>query len=147
MLYLSPMPELKDSFNKCLHFSSAALARMLTRSMDEHFGAVELSISQGFILMAIKQAPGISIGDLAYTLVLDQSTVTKTIDKLIAKRMAQREPIGRVVRIFLTEEGEKKEAEAQSAWKKARIAYTKSVGTGEVKHLAHELAKAQTSLT
>ncbi|MFN9324691.1 MAG: MarR family winged helix-turn-helix transcriptional regulator [Flavobacteriales bacterium] len=66
------------------------MARVLDRSAREQFGRFELSPTQGFILITVKQAPGISVGDLAVLWVLDQSTVTKTLEKMKLKGLVQR---------------------------------------------------------
>lgn len=140
------MPAPRSPFHACLFFTSGALARTLDRSAREHFGAVELSPTQGFILIAVRSAPGISVSDLAAMLVLDQSTVTKTLDKMVLKGLVQREAFGRTVRVFLSGRGERLEADAKAAWKKTQLAYQAVVGEGTVKHLSASLVQAQQQL-
>jgi DNA-binding MarR family transcriptional regulator len=140
------MPQLKDHFNSCLYFSASAVARILDRSAREHFGVAELSPTQGFMLIAVRKAPGISVSDLAEVLVLDQSTVTKTLEKMVLKGLVQREPIGRTVRIFLTVHGEQKEVDAKASWKKVQLAYQRIIGDGDVKALRAGLTKAEDAL-
>lgn len=141
------MPAPRSPFHTCLFFTSAALARTLDRSAREHFGAVELSPTQGFILIGLRSAPGISVSDLAALLVLDQSTVTKTLDKMVSKGLVQREVFGHTVRVFLTGRGERLETDARAAWKKVQLAYQALVGEGEVKHLCTVINSAQVKLT
>ncbi|MFN6115336.1 MAG: MarR family winged helix-turn-helix transcriptional regulator [Flavobacteriales bacterium] len=137
------MASIQDDLRRCLYFSASAMARVLDRSAREQFGRFELSPTQGFILITVKQAPGISVGDLAVLLVLDQSTVTKTLEKMQLKGLVQRETFGRSVRVFLTTLGERKEADASAAWKKVRSAYQQLVGEGEVRALCTGLHKAE----
>ncbi len=113
----------------------------------EQFKVFDLSPTQGFILMTLRKAPGTSIGVLAEVLVLDQTTVTKTIEKMEFKGLVARELFGRNTRVFLTGKGEEREADAKSAWKKTRLAYTSIIGTGEVQHLCDVLGTAQTKAT
>jgi DNA-binding MarR family transcriptional regulator len=140
------MAHLKDQFNQCLFFASAATARALARIADVHFKAFDLSPTQGFILISIREAPGINVSDLALVLALDASTVTKTLEKMAFKELVQRETINKNVRIFLTGKGEEREADARAAWKKTRLAYTKLVGETEVRKLCEALTAAQDDL-
>lgn len=140
------MAHLKDQFNQCLFFASSATARALARIADVHFKAFDLSPTQGFILMSIREAPGINVSDLSIVLALDASTVTKTLEKMAMKDLVQRETINKNVRLFLTGKGEEREADARAAWKKTRLAYTKLVGEPEVRTLCETLSAAQEAL-
>lgn len=140
------MAQLIDHFSKCVFFSASALSRALARMADEQFAAFDLSATQGFILIALRKAPGITASDLATVLFLDQSTVTKTIDRMILKGLVQREPVGRSVRVFLTGKGEVKEVEAKTAWSKTRQAYGKAIGEPESRLLSADLTKARSRL-
>lgn len=137
------MAQLIDHFSKCLFFSYSALARALARVAEEQFAACDLSATQGYILIALSKAPGITASDLASVLFLDQSTVTKTIDRMVAKGLVQREPFGRSVRVFPTGKGDMKGVEAKAAWMKTRQVYMKAIGEPSAKLLAAELAKAR----
>lgn len=140
---LAVMAQLIDHFSTCLFFSSAALSRALTRVAEEQFAACDLSVTQGYILIALSKAPGITASDLAAVLFLDQSTVTKTIDRMVMKGLVQREPVGRSVRVFPTGKGDMKGEEAKAAWMKSRQVYMKAIGEPTAKLLATELAKAR----
>lgn len=140
------MAHLKDHFNTCLFFASSATARALAKIADVQFKAFDLSPSQGFVLMSIREAPGINVSDLSLVLSLDASTVTKTLEKMALKDLIQRETINKNVRVFLTGRGEEREADARAAWKKTRIAYTKLVGESKVRSLCEELSAAQEAL-
>lgn len=144
--YIGTMATIKDLFNSCLFHSSAALARQLNRLANEQFLAFDLSPTQGFILITAHKAPGISVTDLAAVLSLDQSTVTKAREKMALKGLIQREPIGKHVRIFLTGEGEKREADAKAAWKKLRSLYNAMVGQAKAEILTTELTVTRTQL-
>jgi DNA-binding MarR family transcriptional regulator len=140
------MAQLIDHFSKCVFFSASVLSRALARMACEHFAAFDLSATQRFILIALRKAPGITASDLGAVLFLDQSTVAKTIDRMILKGLVQREPVGRSVRIFLTGKGEVKEVEAKSAWTKTRQAYGKAIGEPESKLLSADATKARLKL-
>ncbi len=140
------MAQLKDTFNKCLLFSTSATSRALSKIADQHFKAVELSPTQGYIMIAVRKAPGINVSDLSAVLALDPSTITKALEKMTLKGLVQRETIGKNVRVFLTTKGEKREADAQAAWKKAQLSYTILLGEPAVRTLCEGLATAQDQL-
>jgi DNA-binding MarR family transcriptional regulator len=140
------MAHLKDHFNTCLFFASSATARALAKIAEVQFKAFDLSPSQGFMLMSIREAPGINVSDLSLVLSLDASTVTKTLEKMTLKDLIQRETINKNVRVFLTGKGEQREADARAAWKKTKLVYTKLVGETEVRTLCEKLSAAQEAL-
>ena len=112
------------------------------RMAEEQFKQVELSPTQGFILIAVKKAPGITIGDLAIVHQMDPSTITRMLDQLAAAGLIQREIFGRITRIFVTDKGKRKEADAKASWKKLRHQYGQFIGDEEAAFLADRVAKA-----
>ncbi len=108
---------------------------------DAQFNIVELTPTQGFILMTLKKAPGITITDLAMVHQLDPSTISRALDKLSTNGYVHREIMGKITRVFATDGGVRKEADAKAAWKKLKADYNKLVGTSEALHLARSLAK------
>lgn len=140
------MATLQDQFNSCLFFSSSALSRALAKLAEREFAAFDLSPTQGFILLTLRKAPGISIGDLALVLSLGQSTITKAVEKMELRGLVTRETYGRLTRVFITGKGEDREADAKAAWKKTRLAYTNAISFGAVQQLCEELATARRKL-
>ena len=118
MYYLYSMSELQSDFDECLFHTSSALYRRLAYLADSQFKIVELTPTQGFLLMTLKKAPGITITDLAFMHHLDPSTITRTLDKLESQGLIHRENMGRITRVFPTDGGVRKEADAKAAWKK-----------------------------
>lgn len=109
---------------------------------DAQFKIVELTPTQGFILITLKEAPGITISDLALVHQLDPSTVTRALDKLLVKGFIYRENMGKITRVFATDAGIRKEADAKAAWRKLRTDYGKMIGTSEARHQARSITKA-----
>lgn len=68
------------------------------------------------------------MSDLAHVLQVDISTATKTLDKMIAAGLVHKEAFGRVVRVFATDTGLTKEADAIAAWKKLKVEYRRLIG-------------------
>ena len=74
--------------------------------------------------------------DLADTLQLDQSTITKALDRMKDKGLIWREIKGRSVEIFATDHGIKKEADAMAAWKKLQFSYGQITGAAHARAVA-----------
>ncbi|HRW90241.1 MAG: MarR family transcriptional regulator [Flavobacteriales bacterium] len=140
------MADLKDHFNRCLFFAAAATTRMLSRMSQEEFQKHDLSSTQGFILIIVKTAPGIIVTDLSSVLQLDQTTVTKTLNKMAGIGLLTREPFGKLVRVFLTEKGLQRELDAQAAWDKLQLRYNLAIGQAIARSLTEGLVHAQDSL-
>lgn len=136
------MNDLKTEYNQCLYHTSVAMGRSLTRMADEQFKPIELTPTMGFILMTTKTAPGVIIRDLALVHQLDMSTISRTIDKMVAKGLVTRQGQGREMRIFTTQKGMRKEAEARSAWDKLMLAYRSILTEGRSRHLAEQVMEA-----
>lgn len=140
------MTDLQSNFNDCLFHASSAIFRRLAMMADAQFKMVELTPTQGFILMTLKKAPGITISDLARVHQLDPSTMTRALDKLVLRGYVHRESMGKITRVFPTDGGARKEADAKAAWKKLKADYGKMIGTSESLHIARSLAKALSEL-
>jgi MarR family transcriptional regulator, organic hydroperoxide resistance regulator len=130
------MENLMDEYNRCLFHASSALHRWLGRVANEQFRTVELSPTEGFSLITLKQAPGIIISDLAHVHQLDPSTYTKVIDSLARQGYLRRERFGRSYRLFSTGKGERKEGDAMAAWRKTQHDYETMVGKAEATMLS-----------
>jgi MarR family transcriptional regulator, organic hydroperoxide resistance regulator len=140
------MATLQDSYNTCLYHAATALGRSLTKLADEQFAPIELTSTMAFILMTSKTAPGILINDLARVHQLDVSTVSRALDKLAFARFIQREGLKKNIRVFITPLGEKKEADARSAWDKLRQAYALILTEPGARDLADRTAQADARL-
>jgi DNA-binding MarR family transcriptional regulator len=136
------MTTLQNEYNTSLYHASSALHRWLGRIANENFQAVELTPTQGFILITLKQAPGITVSGLADVHQLDQSTITRTLDRMKEKGLIFREGEGKSVQVFVTGKGEKKEADAKAAWKKMDLAIGRIIGNPEAKNMASLITKA-----
>ncbi len=136
------MNDLKSEYNQCLYHTSVAMGRSLTRLADEQFKPLEITPTMGFVLMTAKTAPGVIIRDLALVHQLDMSTISRTIDKMVAKGLVTRQGQGREMRIFNTQKGMRKEAEARGAWDKLKLAYRTLLTEGRSRHLAEQVMEA-----
>ena len=140
------MNDLKSEYNQCLYHTSVAMGRSLARLADEQFKPLDITPTMGFVLMTAKTAPGVIIRDLALVHQLDMSTISRTIDKMVAKDLVTRQGQGREMRIFTTQKGMRKEAEARSAWDKLKLAYGSILSEGRSRQLADQVREADSLL-
>ncbi len=136
------MSDLQTEFNQCLFHSSSALHRWLERIAEKHFKKVGLTPTQGFILMTLKEAPGITVTDLATVHQVVPSTITRMLNSLGSSELIHREQMGRITRVFATSEGQRKEVDARAAWKKLQHQYKDLIGAIESKRLSEDITQA-----
>lgn len=89
----------ESKHSDCLHFSSSALARLLTRMAEERFRKTGLSPSHAYLLMTVTGRPGIQPGEISEELLLAPSTVTRLVEKMEVEGYLLRRPEGRTTRI------------------------------------------------
>lgn len=106
----------KNPYCQCLYYSSNALARVLTKLGEEAFGKTGLSPSHAFLLMAAIRSPGIQPSELSDLLMLTPSTVTRLIEKLESKGLAERKVDGKMTMVYPTVAGRKMEKMLMDAW-------------------------------
>ncbi|SAK75694.1 MarR family transcriptional regulator [Caballeronia arationis] len=69
-------------FDQCLYFNTTALARALEREWTKAFKPFGLTPSQGFMLRAILDKPGLLQSELAAGLAISRPTATRSLDGL-----------------------------------------------------------------
>ncbi len=77
-------------FEKCIYFNANALARQINKIWDEAFKPYGLSPAHAYVLRVVLDQPGISMSEIADTLELAPSTVTRFVDSLINKDLLTR---------------------------------------------------------
>lgn len=115
----------------CLYFTANALARATTRMAEESFRKTGLSPSHAFLMMLVNDHPGIFQKELAESLQLAPSTVTRFIDSLVNKGLLTRETKGKATKVYPTADGQSLQAPIEAAWKDLHISYTKVLGLRE----------------
>jgi len=110
------MDERTKEFCGCLYYSASALARAVTRIAAEEFAVTGLSPSHALLLMSVNKHPGIQPNELAAAMMLEPSTITRLIEKVEALGLVERKQKGKVVHIFSTTEGKRKQRILKAAW-------------------------------
>ncbi len=140
------MTDKTDTYLKCcLYFTANELARKITRMAEQEFKLTGLSPSHAFLLMLVNEQPSITPGQLAKSMALKPSTVTRFIEALERQDLVKRTSEGRRVLVEATKNGAKLLPKIRKAWKSLYEAYSKVLGKKEgdkLTSLIHQAAEA-----
>lgn len=118
-----------DGFlRNCLFFTANRLSRSITKIAEEEFASTGLSPMYGYLILLINGKPGSSQKDLAEQLYITPSTLTRFIDKLEAKQLAERKVSGKTVLVYPTDKSKELEGTIRQASKKLHDSYTVLIG-------------------
>jgi DNA-binding MarR family transcriptional regulator len=119
---------------------------MIKKLADEEFRKAGWGPSYAFILMAVKEEPGIRPTQLSQTVELEPSTVTRLVDKLISKNLIRKEISGKQASLFTTDEGEKAYHEIKRAWQSFFLRYKQILGEEMASSLTNDVYLATQKL-
>ena len=126
----------------CLYFTSNTMSRLINKMTEEAFMPTGLAPSYAFLMMVVIEEKSIGIGQLAETLKLAPSTVTRFVDKLIIKGFLEREQAGRNMTISATPKGEELLPQIKESWTRLFDAYCEVLGKDFAVELTANMAKA-----
>lgn len=112
--------------------------RQLTRRVSQHYdrivGAAGLKTTQYSLLSCVTRLGPIRPGDIAETMEMDASTLTRNLQPLIAGGWIEvgPGPDGRSRFVSATPAGRDKHAEAQRQWKRAQLSLNARLGEERV---------------
>ncbi|MDX2237929.1 MAG: MarR family winged helix-turn-helix transcriptional regulator [Hyphomonadaceae bacterium] len=119
----TPMPAFAGAPGVCLCARARAAARRLTAHYDAHLEAHGVTLPQFGLLATIAAAGEAPIAQIAATVALDPSTLSRTLAPLVAAGLVESltDPSNRRARIVrLTADGRQKVNAAGRAWAKAQ---------------------------
>lgn len=130
-------PKLADYFNGCLYFTAGSLFRLMDRMAAESFSDLGISASQAFLLMALSEAPESKATglQLAKIMTLDQSTVTRLVNRLGALKYIKKIREGRNTWIQLEAKGIEIIPAIHDAWGDLYETYCKTLGESKADEL------------
>ena len=127
----------------CTNLKLRQLTRLVTRHYDHYTAAAGLKTTQYSLLSHVENLGPIRPGDLARSMQMDASTLTRNMQPLVAHGWlrigAGDDARSRLVEI--TDDGRAKRVEGQRAWKLAQLALNERLGVERVAAL-HELLDA-----
>jgi DNA-binding MarR family transcriptional regulator len=115
-------------FKECLFFTANRLSRVITKMAEDEFAVNGMSPTAAFLLMSVYEKDGISQKELGQILHLQPSTVTRVIEKLVAKNLLYNRVEGRLSLIFATDKGKAMEVVINECWNNLRSRYNTILG-------------------
>ncbi|MFZ4757038.1 MAG: MarR family winged helix-turn-helix transcriptional regulator [Burkholderiaceae bacterium] len=118
----------------CTHFKLRQLLRAVARHYDVHFARAGIKGTQFSLLTAVIAAEPVQPTELARTMGLDASTLTRNLRVMIEQGWVVQGPgvNARSRSIEATKAGRAKQAEARRHWKRAQLELNERFGTDRV---------------
>lgn len=118
----------------CTNFKLRQLTRRVSQHYDRVVAASGLKTTQYSLLSQIEHLGPVRPSDLAAAMAMDNSTLTRNLQPLVANGWAGIGPgeDGRSRLVAITPQGHAKRVEAQREWKRAQLALNDRLGSGRV---------------
>ena len=131
----------KNKLFDCACFNIRKSARLLTQKYDEALHPLGLRSTQFSILALISHFDTITVTELAYHLVMDRTTLSRSLQPLEKQGLVQtvQGEDRRTRMISLSKAGFTKLKKAVPLWKKAQKKFVKYMGDERFDHLLSEL--------
>lgn len=131
-------------FDECLYFNATKFTRSINSFWEEAYRPIGLSPSHAYLLQFILDQPGETLKNLAEKMDLKLSTVTRFVDALSAKGLAERRKENKDKRecsVYPTKEGKKLKSELAQITKTLRKKIRKILGDNGVSDAVSLLKK------
>ena len=121
----------------CTNFKLRQLTRRVTQHYDRVVAASGLKTTQYSLLSQMEHLGPARPSDLAAAMAMDNSTLTRNLQPLVANGWAEIGPgeDGRSRLVAITARGRAKRLEAQREWKRAQLALNERLGAARVAEL------------
>jgi DNA-binding MarR family transcriptional regulator len=132
---------------ECLGFKARLLSRVITGVYDEALAQVGLKVSQFSVLNAIANREESRPAELAESLEMDESTLSRNVARMCARGWLRLEPgeaDRRSHRITITEKGRRLLRESYPAWEQAQSRVAHKLGLDGVAALKAVVRKLRT---
>lgn len=123
----------------CLYFSANSLVRHLNEMADEAFKVTGIAPAYVYVMLVILEEPGLSQVRLAKRMNLKASTITRLVDKLIAKGFVERIHEGKRAFVHPTKAGEDFKVIIEQALKLLNDAYRDKLGADLAEKLTADI--------
>jgi DNA-binding MarR family transcriptional regulator len=133
---------------ECLGFTARLLSRVVSGVYDDALAGVGLKVSQFSLLNAIANGEDPRPGELAKSLAMDESTLSRNVARMCARGWLRLEPGNgdrRSHQITLTEKGMALLGRSYPAWQKAQQQILERLGPEGVAALKSVTRKLRTS--
>ena len=143
MVNTMPLPDALPPPKGCTNFKLRSLMRRVAQHYDAELAACGLKTTQYTLLSCVYKLGPVQPSQLARTMSLEASTLTRNLRPLIEAGWLRLEPgqDARTRRVVLTETGVQKRMEAQRCWRSAQNSLNQRLGPDTVSAL-HQLLDA-----
>ncbi len=101
----------------CLYFTVSRLFRLVNKVAEDSFSEMDICPTHGFLMVLLKDdEEGLTVNKISETLTIAPSTVTRFVDKLVAKGYVERVKNGKQSIAKITEKGLMIMPEIYSCW-------------------------------
>ena len=135
------MKSCESRFNKCLYFSTNALARKVEKLAIENWKRIDLSPSHAYLLTIVLDMPGIQPGAIAEEMQLTPSTITRLMEKLEEKKLVIRTTEGKSTNVYPTPKGKELIPKMKICREEFTKSYTDILGTEESMRMVQNINK------
>ena len=131
----------QHGLQNCACFNVRKSARVLTQHYDTAMQPIDLRVTQFTILAMLSAHSGITVTDLADTLMMDRTTLTRNLRPLETQGLVNTRPGDdkRTRLIELSKKGKNKLEKAIPLWKKAQKQVTEYMGKNRFNDFLTEL--------
>jgi MarR family transcriptional regulator, organic hydroperoxide resistance regulator len=133
------MAEKNEKYCRCLYYSTNALSRILSKIAEEEFAFTGLSPSYAFLLMIINDKPGIQPTEISQIMMLNPSTVTRFVEKMVDKGYLEKKSEGKSAYIYPLEKSINIDDKLKEAWMNLYNRYIGILGEAEAKELTNNI--------
>lgn len=122
----------------CLGFTARLLSRVISRVYDDSFAEAGLKVSQFSLLSAIANQEDTRPAELAKSLAMDESTLSRNVARMCARGWLHLEPGNddrRSHQITVTEKGMALLRKSYPAWQKAQTQVAERIGPEGIRAL------------
>ena len=132
---------LRQAGQECACFNLRKAARAVTQLYDDALKPAGVLATQFPLLASTAELKRATISELAETMVMDRTTLTRNLRPLERDGLLRSEPgkDRRVREVSLTRKGQKILFEAYPLWQKAQKTVARGLGRKRMKHLITEL--------
>jgi len=139
------LQETRKIARECLAFRIRMLSRIVTAAYDEAVSKAGLKISQFTVLVAVSNAEKCRPRDLARSLEMDESTLSRNVERMCARGWLRLEPDEdrRGHLITITDKGKATILKAYPQWQKAQEQIVRQLGGEGVAAVRSALRKVR----
>lgn len=135
-----------ELLTRCLYFTANRLARMVEKMADDEFKTAGLSPAHAFVLMLVNESPGRLQMEIAQSLAIASSTLTRFADQLEKGGWVRRVQQGKHSRLYPTPKGKAQHPVLRASWQRLYHRYSKVLGYAEGDRLTRMVGKAGADL-